>query len=143
MKVVLLEEDRLAQVSDGYARNYLFPKKLAIPATDQAVKHMEKRAEANRQKREDQRKGAMNIADKLSSTTLIVKADAGEEGKLFGSVTAQDVASAIRETLSLEVDKRKINLNQQIKTIGEFSATVKLYHDVNAQLKIKVEKRAL
>jgi len=141
MKVILLEEDRVQEVADGYARNYLFPKKLAIPATPQAVKQMEVRAEANRKIREDEKTQAQELALKLEAAEIIIRADAGEEGKLFGSVTAQDVARAIFETHNLEIDKRKINLNDHIKALGEYSATVKLHSQINAQLKLRIEKK--
>ena len=141
MKIILLEEDKVLNVSDGYARNYLLPKKLAIPATPEAIKQMEKRAEANRQKREEQLAQAKAQADKLSSKEIVIKADAGEEGKLFGTVTNSDVAKAIHETFGEEIDKRKINVNEHIKMIGEYTASVKVHSEVVAHLKIRVEKK--
>lgn len=141
MKVILLEEDRVANVSDGYARNFLLPKGLAIMATEKAMKQMEKRAAANADKREQEKKGAQELAEKLEANPLTIKADAGEEGKLFGSVTAADVANELKSQTGVEVDKRKINLNEHIKTLGEFSATLKLHRDINAHLKIIVEKK--
>lgn len=141
MKVILLEEDRVANVSDGYARNFLLPKGLAVMATEKAMKQMEKRAAANAEKRDQEKKSAQELAEKLEATPLTIKADAGEEGKLFGSVTAADVANELKSQTGVEVDKRKINLNEHIKTLGEFSATLKLHRDVNAHLKIIVEKK--
>ena len=141
MKVILLEEDRLENVSDGYARNYLFPKKLAISATPEAVKQMEKRAEANRVVREEKKNKAQETANLLSSKEIVIKADAGEEGKLFGSVTTQDVVDAAKDTFGIELDKRKINLNDHIKAIGDYSASVKIHTDIVAHLKLRVEKK--
>lgn len=141
MKVILFEEDRVVNVSDGYARNYLLPKGLAAMATEKALKQMEKRAAANADKREQEKKNAQELAEKLEANPLTIKADAGEEGKLFGSVTAAEVANELRSQTGVEVDKRKINLNEHIKTLGEFSATLKLHRDVNAHLKIIVEKK--
>jgi len=141
MKVILFEEDRVVNVSDGYARNYLLPKGLAAMATEKALKQMEKRAAANADKREQEKKQAQELAEKLEANPLTIKADAGEEGKLFGSVTAADVALELKSTAGVEIDKRKINLNEHIKTLGEFSATLKLHRDVNAHLKIIVEKK--
>ena len=141
MKVILLEEDKLANVSDGYARNYLLPKKLAVLATPEAIKQMGKRADANRQKREEQKKIMEELAEKLTSKEIIIKADAGEEGKLFGSVTTTDVAKAVLDTFGEELDKKKINLNEHIKMLGEYIASVKLHTDVVAHLKIRVEKK--
>jgi len=141
MKVIILEEDRVANVSDGYARNFLLPKKLAVLATPEAMKQMGKRAEANRQKREEKIKKMEELAAKLASKEIIIRADAGEEGKLFGSVTSADVAAGIFNTFGEEIDKRKINLNEHIKMLGEYVASVKLHTDVVAHLKIRVEKK--
>ena len=141
MKVILFEEDRVVNVSDGYARNYLLPKGLAAMATEKALKQMEKRAAANADKREQEKRNAQELAEKLEANPLTIKADAGEEGKLFGSVTAADVALELKSAAGVEIDKRKINLNEHIKTLGEFSATLKLHRDVNAHLKIIVEKK--
>jgi len=141
MKVILFKEDRVAEVSDGYARNYLFPNKLAIPATPPAVTQMEKRAEANRGKREAEKQQAQELAEALSSQEVVIAADAGEEGKLFGSVTAADVAAAIFDSQKIEIDRKKINLNEHIKALGEYTATVKLHHEVNALLKLRIVKK--
>jgi len=141
MKVILFTEDRVAEVSDGYARNYLFPNKLAIPATLPAIAQMEKRAEANRGKREAEKQQAQELAEKLSSQEVVIAADAGEEGKLFGSVTAADVAAAIFGSQKIEIDRKKINLNEHIKALGEYTATVKLHHEVNAHLKLRIVKK--
>ncbi|KAF0132842.1 MAG: large subunit ribosomal protein L9 [Candidatus Saganbacteria bacterium] len=139
MKVILLEEDRIAEVADGFARNYLFPKKLAISATPAAIKQMEKKAEVSRHKREEEKKVAQDVAGKL--TEVVIKADAGEEGKLFGSITTSDVSSAISSSFGLDVDKRKINLNEQIKAIGVYTASIKLHRDVVAHLNVRIEKK--
>ena len=135
MKVINLEEDRLENVSDGYARNYLMPKGLAIPATPAAVKQMEKRAEANRKVREEKMRQARELSEKLSSADLVIKADAGEEGKLFGTVTNSDVAKAVKDTFGVELDKRKVNLNDHIKAVGTYTASVKIHTDVVAHIK--------
>jgi len=140
MKVILLEENRVADVSDGYARNYLFPQKLAILATDVNLARFEKKRQEKQSEIEQNKKEAQEIAAKLESAEVIIKAEAGEEGKLFGSVTTQNVAEAVSSAFGVTVDKRKINLNQQIKTVGNYTATIKLHFEVNAHLKIKVEK---
>jgi large subunit ribosomal protein L9 len=122
MKIINLEEDRIEKVSDGYARNYLLPKGLAILATPKAIAQMEKRAEANRKVREEKKQQAQELADKLSANDLVIAADAGEEGKLFGTVTNADVATAIKDALGIELDRRKINLNDHIKAVGTYTA---------------------
>jgi large subunit ribosomal protein L9 len=141
MKVILLKEDRLAEVADGYARNFLFPKKLAVPATPAALIQMEKRAERNQARHEAEREEAQELKSKIDSQVLTILADASEEGKLFGSISIADVAAALEEQLGLEIDKKKINLNEHIKTVGEHSATIKVHTDLNAHLKIIVAKK--
>jgi large subunit ribosomal protein L9 len=141
MKVILFEENRIAEVSPGHARNFLFPKKLAVPATPENLvkfekKMKEKEAELLRLKEE-----AQALARKLEATELIIKAEAGEEDKLFGTVTTQDVVQAVSEQFSVELDRRKVNLNEHIKKLGEYSASVKLHHAITAHIKIKVEKK--
>lgn len=141
MKVILLDEDRAVEVSKGYARNFLLPKGKAILATAPALAQMEKRAEANKQKREEEKNKAEELAQRLQAASIVIKADAGEEGKLFGSVTNNDVVKAINEQFGVEIEKRKLNLNEHIKTIGEFVASVKLHSQVVAHIKISVEKK--
>ena len=131
----------MAEVADGYARNFLFPKKLAVPATPGALTQMGKRAERNRSRHEAERGQAQELKAKLDSQTLTILADASEEGKLFGSISVSEVAAALNEQLGLEIDKKKINLNEHIKTVGEHSATIKVHADLNAHLKILVQKK--
>ncbi len=141
MKVILLEEDRVVKVADGYARNFLLPKKQAIIATPAAVKQMEKRAEANKHKREELKNKMQALADKLASQEVVIAADAGEEGKLFGTITNSDVVKAVKDTFDVELDRRKVNLNERIKAIGEYLASVKLHTEVVARLKLKIVKK--
>lgn len=141
MKVILLKEDRLSEVADGYARNYLFPKKLAMPATPDAVAQMEKRAKRNQARHEAERQQAQELAAQIDNQELLILADASEEGKLFGSVSVAEVAAALKDKLGLDIDKKKINLNEHIKTVGEHSATIKVHTDLNAHLKIIVTKK--
>jgi large subunit ribosomal protein L9 len=141
MKVILLAEDKVAEVAEGYARNYLLPKKLAVPATPNALVQMEKRAEKNRARHEAERQSAVALKEQIDQQTLTILADASEEGKLFGSVTSQEVADALKEKLGIEIDKKKINLNEHIKAVGEHSATIKVHSDLNAHLKILVQKK--
>ncbi len=141
MKVILLEENRIADVSDGYARNHLFPKKMAVLATEVNIAKFEKVMKEREKEIAAQRQAAEEIAKKLEDKTIIVKADVGEEGKLFGTVTAQDIVLAVMEQLGIEIDKKKVNLNDHIKVVGEYSASVKLHFQVTAHLKIKVEPK--
>lgn len=140
MKVIILEEDRIADVADGYARNYLFPKKLAILATPLNIEKFEKRLKERSEELLQKKKIAQELADKLSSVEVLIKAEAGEEGKLFGSITIQDVINAVKQQLGIELDKRKVNLNEHIKMVGTYIVIAKLHHEVNANIKLKVER---
>ena len=145
MKVILYkavdklgEDDSLVDVSDGYARNYLLPNKLAIPATASAVKAWEKRAESREKKLAAKRAELEALAKKLSEAQITISADVGEGGKLFGSVTSQDIAVEASKAAGVEIDKRKIELNEPIKTVGEHSVPIKLFQGITAELKVNV-----
>lgn len=140
MKVILFEENRIAEVADGYARNFLFPKRLAVLATAPNISKFEKKMKEKESELEQKRKDAQELAKKLETQVIIIKADASEEGKLFGSVTSSDVIRAIAEQAGAQFDKRKVNLNEHIKMLGEYEISIKLHHDVTAHVKIKVEK---
>ncbi len=138
MKVIILEDDRVENVSDGYARNYLFPRKLAAAATPAALAAVEKRQEKKKAeiaKRQDEMK---SLAEQLGALEITVTADAGEGGKLFGSITSADLAKAIKQSANLDLDKRKIVLGEPLKAVGDYTVTVKLFQDITAQLKVKV-----
>lgn len=141
MKVILFEENRIIEVSSGHARNFLFPKKLAVLATPENLVKFEKKMKAREAELETLKQAAKDLADKLESRELVIAAEAGEEDKLFGTVTTHDVVDAVAEQFGIELDRRKVNLNEHIKKLGEFSASIKLLHGVIAHLKIKVEKK--
>lgn len=127
----------ICEVADGYARNYLFPRGLALKATDGAVQQ----AQAMRRKRDlkdaADRSAAETIASKLVSSTVKITARAGTEGRLFGSVTHADVVAAIAAQTGVELDKRHV-LGEPIKSLGEHSVTVKLHSDVQFPVRIEV-----
>lgn len=141
MKVIILEDERVENVSDGYARNYLLPRKLAVPATPQAVAAAEKRREKKKAEMEQKKAEMQQLADKLSALEIEIPADAGEEGKLFGSITAADIAEAVKSAAGVEIDKKKIEIADPIKALGEHQASVKLFPEVKATLKIKISAR--
>lgn len=128
----------LVDVADGYARNYLVPRGLAI----QATRGVQKQADAmrrNRQAREDRtRDEAREVAGRLTGRTVEIKARAGEGGKLFGSVTSSDVADAVLAQTGVEIDRRKIALDEPLKELGEVELDVRLHADVAATLRISV-----
>lgn len=138
MKVIILEDERVENVSDGYARNYLLPRKLAVPATPQAIAAAEKRREKKKAEMEQKKAEMQQLADKLAALEIEIPADAGEEGKLFGSITAADIAEAVKKTAGIEIDKKKIDIADPIKALGAHQASVKLFAEVKATLKLKI-----
>ena len=146
MKVILLQDvkgkgkkGQMIEVSDGYARNFMLPKKLAIEATADAIntKNMNDKATAERIARE--KAEALATANKLREMTLTVVAKGGGNGRLFGAVTNQEIANAL-EKQGIKLDKRKIVLNENIKNVGTYTATCKLGYEINAPLTVKIEE---
>jgi len=138
MKVIILEDDRVENVSDGFARNFLLPRKQAIIATPQAIAACAKRKEKKQAEVEKKRAEMKELADKVAATEVTVLADVGEGGKLFGSVTAADIAAAVKKELGIELDKRKIELHAPLKAVGEYSVAVKLFQDISGTIKLKI-----
>lgn len=145
MKVILKEDvlnlgdmGEIVNVSDGYARNYLIPKKLAAVADKKNVRELEHEKRVIERRASKLRSDAQAQADKLSAVALKVKAKVGEEGKLFGSVTAMDVAEAL-EAEGFDVDKKKILIDEPIKRLGTHTVTVKVARDVTATVNVEVE----
>ena len=124
MKVILLadvkgtgKKEEIVNVSDGYARNFLFPKKLAVESTPGAAKELERKKAAERQREMERRAEAEKKAGSLRGKVITVKAKAGAQGRLYGSVTAQEIADALNAQYGIEVDKRKIDLKEAIRTV--------------------------
>jgi len=141
MKVIFLEDDRIAEVSDGHARNFLFPRRLAVPATGGALAEAETRQAKRKAEQEKYREQMKALAEKLSSLEITLAADAGEGGKLFGSVTAADIAAAAGDKAGMEIDKKKIELDEPLKNIGDYRVPLKLFQDISATLKIQIVAR--
>ncbi len=145
MKVILCadvkgqgKKDQIVEVSDGYARNFLFPKKLAIPADAKAMNEV-KNKEASRQHKLDvEKQQALDIAEKLKSIVVTFVYAAGPDKKLYGSVTAKDIADALKRDHGIDIDKRKITLREPIKAFGNFQADVRLFADVDGKITISV-----
>lgn len=144
MKVVLKadvkglgKKGELVNASDGYARNFLFPRNLAVEADAQNVTEM-KNAEASKQFKYDTDKAnAQAAADKINGKTVVLTAKAGKGGKLFGSVTAKEIAQKIKNDFAIDVDKRKITVGE-IKAFGTYNATVKMFEGIKAEVKVQV-----
>ncbi len=147
MKLILRSDQQglgkrgdIIEVADGHARNYLLPHGLAIVATDGAVSQATAMRRARDLRDAADREGAQTIASVLVSRTIRLTAKAGNEGRLYGSITAADVAHAVKEQANIELDRKKLHLPDSIKTLGEYSVTAKLHHDVEFPFMIEVVK---
>ncbi len=147
MKVILLQDVRgkgkkgqLLEVSDGYARNYMLPRKLAVEATPDAVNTMRMNDKAQQEKRQREREEAFALSNRLKDMTIVVKAKGGGAGRLFGSVTTQEISDTLRSGYGIELDKRRIVLDEQIKTVGEYTVKCKLGYEITADLKLRIEE---
>jgi len=147
MKVILLQDvkgkgkkGQLLEVSDGYARNYMLPRKMAVEATADNIntKRMTDKATQERQQRE--REEAFAISERMKEMVVTVRAKGGGAGRLFGSVTTQEIAEAIKQQEGIDLDKRRIVLDEQIKTVGDYTVKCKLGYEITARLKLKVEE---
>ncbi len=144
MKVILKEDVEglgkagdIVNVKDGYARNFLIPRGLAIRATDKSVKSLEKQKKMILDRINKERKRLQQFAEKLSELTVTIKKKAGEEGKLFGSVTSRDIAEAL-EAMGYEVDRKKIILEEPIKSIGNYTVKIRLASEIEAEVAVEV-----
>lgn len=146
MKVILLQDvkeigkkDDIVNVSDGYARNFLFPRKWAMEATENAIKVVERKREAERRKEAEARAAAEQTAAKLKNKVVILKVKCGEKGRLYGSVTAQEVADAIKAGYDVEVDKRKVEIKEAVRQLGDYEVNVRLYPNVSSRMILRVK----
>lgn len=145
MKVILLEDVKgkgkagdMVNVNDGYARNFLFPKNLAQQATQGNMKIVEQKKAAEKRHIEEERKEANDLKDKLDGRTISVKVKAGENGKIFGSVTSKEIAKALKEDGYI-IDKKKILLKDPIKSIGREMIDIRVYPEIVARINVVVE----
>lgn len=146
MKVILRSEiENLGKngdvlvVADGYGRNYLLPRGLAVKATPQNLKQLEAAIKAREEQKKEEIEIARATAAKIIESTVVIRAKAGDKGKLFGSVTNTDIAAKLEEQHGIVVDKRKIDVKESIKLTGFYNINVKLHPEVNAELKVAVE----
>ncbi|MBQ3394597.1 MAG: 50S ribosomal protein L9 [Oscillospiraceae bacterium] len=146
MKVVLLQDvkslgkkDSVVNVSDGYARNFLFPRKLAVEATAGAMNDVKNKERAAEFRKKEEIAAANEIKARIDGKTVTVHAKGGKDGKLFGAVTTKDVAKALSEQLGVNVDKKKISMDD-IKTFSKRDAEVKLYTEIAAKVTVIVEE---
>ena len=145
MKVILLDnvkgvgkKDEVINASDGYARNYLLPKKLAVEANVENMNKLNNKKEAANYKKDVEKQKAEELAKKISGIMLKIKVKSGENGKIFGGVTAKEISENLKLQYQFDIDKKKIELKETIKTLGDFNVTIKLFEGVTATLKVNV-----
>ena len=148
MKVVLLEDVKslgkkgeLVNASDGYARNFLLPRKLAKEANAQAMNELKNAEEAKAFKIKSETENAKAAVEKINDKTLKISAKAGQKGRIFGSVTAKEIAEEIKRQFGVEVDKRKVSIDTDIKSFGTYKAEVKLYTGIAATVNVMVTEQ--
>lgn len=145
MKVILQQEVKkhgkkgdVIEVSEGYARNYLLPQKLAIPATNAAVNEVKQNKAAEIRKAQRLLDEAKVMAAQLSKVSVTISVKTGDGGKLFGSVTSKDIADALMTQHEVDIDKRKIEIKETIKTLGTYSVSIKLHPEVSTQIEVNI-----
>ena len=149
MKVILKadikgvgKKDQVINASYGYARNFLFPKNLAVEANAENMSKLKAKQDSNAFKKSQEKEEAQKIADKLSKILMKVQVKAGENGKIFGGVSSKEIAENLEKQYNIKVDKKKIDLKETIKTLGMFTIEIKLYEGVVGKLKIDVISKA-
>ena len=145
MKVILLDnikgvgkKDEIINASDGYARNYLLPKKLAVEANAENMSKLNNKKEANNYKKDLEKQAAEETAKKFKGILLKIDVKAGENGKIFGGITAKEISENLKSQYKIDIDKKKVELKEPIKTLGAFEVNVRLYEGIVGTLKIQV-----
>lgn len=145
MKVILLSDikgvgkkDQVIEASDGYARNYLLPKKLAVEANNANMSKLKAKQESNQFRKDTEKKEAEEIAQKLKGIMLKIKVRAGENGKIFGGVTSKEISEGLKRDYNIEIDKKKIILSDTVKNLGMITVDIKLYEGVIGKLKVDI-----
>ena len=134
------KKNEIVDVSEGYARNFLFPRSLAIEATEGVIRSLQELRINEKKKEEKELAEAKKLAERISSSSVVIARKCGEGGKLFGSVASKDVADAIKEQLKLDLDKRKIELTEPIKALGTYKVSIRLHVGVVAQMDVTVKE---
>ena len=147
MKVILQQDvkgkgkkGQMIEVSDGYARNYMLPRKIAVGATPDNINTMRMNDKALLERQTKERAEAVRIMNEMKEVTLTLRVKGGGAGRLFGSVTTQEISEALKEQMNIDVDKRKIVLDEAIKNVGTYTVKCKLGYEVVGNLKVKVEE---
>ncbi|MBE6566050.1 MAG: 50S ribosomal protein L9 [Ruminococcaceae bacterium] len=147
MKVIFLtdvkgqgKKNQVVEVSDGYAKNFLIPRKLAKPADAQSLNDVKVKAEALEYRIATEKKEAQELAARLKEIVVVINAAGGSDSRLYGSITSKDIADALKASHGIDIDKRKISLADPIKAYGTYQADVKLYTEVTGKITVRVEK---
>ena len=147
MKVILLQDikgkgkkGQMLEVSDGYARNYMLPRKMAVEATADNINTKRMTDKATQERQQKEREEAFAISNRMKDMVVTVRAKGGGAGRLFGSVTTQEISEAIKKQEDIDIDKRRIVLDEQIKTTGDYTVKCKLGYEITAQLRLRVEE---
>ena len=147
MKVILKQDikglgkkESMVEVSDGYARNYLLPKGLAVEANISNINVMNTKKQAEKMKKDKELANAKELAAKIKEITVVIKAKAGENGKLFGSITSKDIADKLKNDFGIDLDKRKLVMPEPLKGLGTYEIEAKLYPEVSSKLTVKIEQ---
>jgi len=148
MKVILLEDVKnvgkkgsIINAKDGYARNFLFPKNLAIEATAVNLKNLENAKKQQEEKEKEIYEEAKKLEEELAKITIVIKSKTGENGKLFGSITTKEIAEQLETANKISIDKRKFELDETIKSVGEYAVKVKLHSKVTAKMTVIVTEK--
>lgn len=145
MKVILKADIKgvgkkgdIINASDGYARNYLLPRNLAMEATEGNLASLRQKSDAARFKKQEEVKEAIELSKKINGKAIVFKVKAGESGRLFGSITSKDIADQINKQLGFEIDKKKLVMDEAIKSAGVYNVEVKVYPEISAKIKVEV-----
>ena len=147
MKIILLQDEKklgkkgdIIEASEGYARNYILPKKIGVEATSKNMNDLKLQKANEERKAQEQLDAAKALAEVLSQKQVIVKIKAGEGGRAFGSVSSKEIAAACKEQHDIEIDKKKIQLPESLKNFGAYEVSIKLHPQVTGKLTVKVEE---
>lgn len=148
MKVILLEDDKslgkkgeIVNVNDGYARNFILPKKLGLEATSKNLNDLKLQKQNDEKVAQEKLDAAKALAEEIKEKSITVKIQAGVEGKVFGSISSKEIATEAKKQLNMDIDKKKIVIPDAIKSLGTYNVNIKLHKDVTATLRVKVEAK--
>ena len=148
MKVILLKDvkgtgkkNEVKEVSDGYARNFLLPKKLAVPADNTNMKELNEKNKSKENKAQKEYEAAVELGKKMEELSVVIYSKAGDGGRLFGSITSKDIAEQIKKQHNIEVDKRKITLDEPIRVLGSRFVDIKIHQKVTTRLRVDVKEK--